>query len=115
MALIQTALPATSQPWETAKSRFLQGLSESERSMFISATLENLFYQSSGTFERYRVDSSLWKLQVKIQPLLDAVQEFGAAMDIYANASPTVLCPLWGSIRVVLSVSPNPGRQMKLS
>lgn len=73
--------------------------------MFDSTTLENLLYQSSGTFERYKVDSTLWKLQVRIQPLLDAIQEYGAAIDIYANASSTILCPLRGSIRVVLSVS----------
>lgn len=105
MALIPTALPVSSQPWKLAKSQFLQGLSESDRSMFSSATLENLFYQSSGTFERYKVDSSMWKFQVKIQPLLDAIQEYGVALDVYSNASSNIICPLWGSIRFVLTVS----------
>jgi hypothetical protein len=105
MALAQTTLPVSTRPWETAKSRFLEGLTESERSMFGSATLENIFYQSSGTFERYKVDSKLWKFQVKVQPLLDAVEEYGSAMDVYANASSMILCPIWGSIRVVVHVS----------
>jgi hypothetical protein len=105
MALVQTALPVSTRAWEKANSRFLEGLSESERSMFGSATMENLFYQSSGTFERYKVDSKLWKFQVKIQPLLDAVEEYGSAMDVYANASSMILCPIWGSLRVVIHVS----------
>jgi hypothetical protein len=105
MALVKTNIPVSTRPWDTAKTRFLEGLSESEQSMFGSATLENLFYQSSGTFERYKVDSKLWKFQVKIQPLLDAVEEYGTAMDVYANASSMILCPLWGSLRVVIHVS----------
>ncbi|RDI76391.1 hypothetical protein Vi05172_g13629 [Venturia inaequalis] len=83
MALIPTALPVSSQPWKLAKSQFLQGLSGSERSMFSSATLENLFYQSS----------------------VDSIQEYGVALDVYSNASSTIIFPLWGSIRVVLTLA----------
>jgi hypothetical protein len=38
----------------------------------------------------------------KLQPLIDVIQEFGAAIDVYSNAYPLVLAPLWGSIRVLL-------------
>ncbi|KIW05145.1 uncharacterized protein PV09_03696 [Verruconis gallopava] len=98
------------QPWETAKARFLDGLSESERFLFNSATLENLFYQSSGTFERFKNDSKLWRIQLKLQPLLDAVEEYGRALDVFSNTSSLVLGPLWGSLRVVIQLARGFGR-----
>jgi hypothetical protein len=76
-APIQTRLPIPTKPWETAKARFLGGLSESNRRLFNSASLENVFYQSSGTFDKFKTDSKLWKCQLKLQPLIDAVSEYG--------------------------------------
>jgi hypothetical protein len=93
------------EPWEVAKARFLDGLTTEDQAIFQSASLENLFYQSSGTFEEYKVDSTLWKAQIKLQPLLDAFEEYGKALDVYANTSSLIMGPLWGSLRVVLLVS----------
>jgi hypothetical protein len=93
------------RPWEVARDRFLDGLSHQERALFHSASLENLFYQSSGTFEKYKSDSKLWRAKIMLQPLLDAFAEYGEALDVYANMSNTIMAPLWGSVRVVLQVS----------
>jgi hypothetical protein len=93
------------QPWELAKDRFLDGLSPDERKLFESASVENLFYQSSGTFEKYKLDSKLWKAQIKLQPLLDAFTEYGKALDLFSDLSSLIMAPLWGSLRVVLQVS----------
>ena len=96
------------RPWQIAKSCFLDGLSTEERNLFNSASLENLFYQSSGTFERYKIDSKLWRAQIKLQPLLDAFEEYGKALDVFANMSSLVMVPIWGCVRVMLQVSTVP-------
>jgi hypothetical protein len=63
-----------------------------------------LFYQSSGTFDKLKTDSKLRKCQLKLQPLIGAVSEYGKALDVYTNCYPLVLAPIWGSLRVVLQV-----------
>ncbi|KAL9035547.1 MAG: hypothetical protein Q9180_004806, partial [Flavoplaca navasiana] len=42
---------------------------------------------------------------VKLQPMIAAIEQYGKALDVYANAYPLVLSPLWGSIRVVLHLA----------
>jgi hypothetical protein len=96
------------EPWEVAKARFLDDLTAEEQATFNSATLENLFYQSSGAFQNYQADSRLWRARIKLQPLLDAFEEYGKALDVYSNTSSLIMGPLWGSLRVILLVSDIP-------
>ena len=43
----------------------------------------------------------------KLQPIVRAIEHYAQAVDVYSNAYPIVLSPLWGSIRVVLHVNPD--------
>lgn len=36
---------------------------------------------------------------------MDAVEQYGLALDVFSNAAPTIMGPVWGSLRVVLLVS----------
>jgi hypothetical protein len=90
--------------WESARARFVDSLPEDERQLFENASPENLFYSSSAAFKKYDADSNLQAARKKIKPMVDSIAAYGKAMDVFANMSPMVLGPLWGSLRVVLHV-----------
>ncbi|KAF2279072.1 uncharacterized protein EI97DRAFT_484903 [Westerdykella ornata] len=110
MSAILTALPFPTRPWETAKAQFLEQLTPEEKQCFESATLENIFYQTSAAQKRHANGSNSWAMQERISSLVDAIEEYGKALDVYANAFPLVLSPLWGSIRVILKIAGETGR-----
>jgi hypothetical protein len=93
------------QPWETAKLRFFENLSPQEIDLYKNASLENLFYDASATQKKHARGSRMWRLQERMSPLIDSIEDYGKAMDVFVNTCPIVLSPLWGSIRVVLLVS----------
>jgi hypothetical protein len=41
---------------------------------------------------------------------VDKIEEYGKAMDAFANIAPTFLAPVWGSLRVVLVLASGLGR-----
>lgn len=100
-----TALGVPVGPWEIAKARFMTDLTESEKAIFQKASLENLFYASSVACKDYDANSKLPKFSKKLQPMIECIDAYGKALDVFSNASPIFLCPIWGSIRVVLQVS----------
>lgn len=89
-------------PWEVAKARFLEGLDANERALFDNATPENLLYTSSNAEKQDSRDSKLRSAVGKIQPLVAALEDYGKALDVYAQIHPFSLSAIWGSIRVVL-------------
>jgi hypothetical protein len=105
LARLRTELPFPTRPWEAAKAKFLDGLSPEERQRFTDATPENLFYDASASQKKYARGSRSWVMQQKATSLVEGIADYGKALDVYANASSLVLCPIWGSIRVVLHVS----------
>src|SRR5450432_770340 len=97
-----SSAPPESDPWQIARNRFLQDSSPEERLLFASATIETLYYDTSNTEREDRKKSRMRNRLQKIQPLVDKLEEYGQAMDLYANAASWILAPIWGSIRVVL-------------
>jgi len=105
MSNIQTSLPVPTQPWEAAKNRFLAGLSQEEVQKFKDATLENVFYGASASQKQHAQGSKAWMLQERLTSLVDGIMEYEKALDVYSNTSALILCPIWGSLRIVLHVS----------
>jgi hypothetical protein len=105
MSNIRTSLPLPTQPWEAAKARFLDGLTLEECKRFKDATPENLFYDTSAAQKRHTDNSRSWLLQERISSLVDAIEEYGKALDVYSNTYGLVMSPLWGSLRIILHVS----------
>lgn len=91
-------------PWVLAEKRYLDGLSDEEKELFKSASLENLFYSTSAAQIRHRENSKSRAAAQKLQPFVAAISQYGSAVDVITNTASLVLCPLWGSIRVVLHV-----------
>ena len=102
---MRTSLPFPTEPWEAAKNRFLKDLSQEEIQKFENATLENLFYDASSTQKKHAQGSRIWAIQEKFVSLVEGIDDYGKALDVYSNTYSLILCPLWGSVRVVLHVS----------
>ena len=92
--------------WTRARERYTQDLSDQEQKLYAEATAESIFYDASAAEKTHRAGSSArYFATEKLRPLADAIEAYGKAIDVYANTYSLVLCPLWGSIRVVLHVS----------
>jgi hypothetical protein len=91
--------------WTRAKDRYIEDLTDEEKKIYFLVTPETLFYDASAAQKKYTAGSTSFAIINKLQPLREAIEQYGQALDIYSNAYPLVLSPLWGSIRVVLHVS----------
>ena len=90
--------------WAQARERFVEDLDEAERAQFANATFENVFYSASAAQKIHEAQSVSKALAARTNALLTGINEWGKALDVYANASAMILCPLWGSIRVLIHV-----------
>ena len=100
----------SSDPWLVARDRFLQDSTSEEKILFTYANPENLFYNTSNDERSNRNTSKMRAVSRKLEPLVDVIQEYGKAMDVYSNASSSILCPIWGSMRVLLVLAQSYGR-----
>ena len=97
-----TPTNASQDPWELAKSRFLEDLDPHEKDLFNKATLENIYYSTSNTNRDDAEKSKTRTIVRRLGPLVSAIESYGGAFDAFAQISPQYLSPIWGSIRVVL-------------
>ena len=98
-----TALPHQ-DAWTRARDRYTEDLTEEEKTMFIEASVEKVFYDASVAEKKHAASSKTREFSSKLDPLVSAIEQYGEAIDVYSNAYPLALCPLWGSVRVVLHV-----------
>lgn len=54
------------------------------------------FYDASAAQKLHASNSTTQGVMDKIQPLVAAIDQYGKALDVYANAYPLVMSPLWG-------------------
>ncbi|KAJ8107450.1 hypothetical protein OPT61_g8857 [Boeremia exigua] len=83
---IPASLPIPTQPWEAARNRFLEGLPPHETSIYENATLENLFYDASANQKRHARGSRSWRLQERLAPLTESLEDYSKALDVYVAA-----------------------------
>ena len=75
-----------------------------ERSKYFDANLEDVVKDANEVASKHCEESRSLKVVERLQPLVTAIEQYGQALDVYANAYPLVLSPLWGSLRIVLLV-----------
>ena len=97
-------------PWEKARTRHLERLDPDEAVLFKEATIQNLYYATSNANRDDKLKSKMRSVIAAIQPLVNKIEEYGKAMDAFANIAPTFLAPIWGSLRVVLVLAKGFGR-----
>lgn len=90
--------------WTRAKSRYVEDLTHAEKQFYMQASPETIFYDASAAEKRHEASSTSRRLMHKLQPFVAAIEQYGQALDVYSNASPLAMSPVWGSIRVLLLV-----------
>jgi hypothetical protein len=70
--------------------------------------VENLLQDVAVAEKQHKSKSTSRKAATVLKPFIAGIEQYAGAFDIIANASSMVLCPLWGSFRVVLHVSAVP-------
>ncbi|KAH7360225.1 hypothetical protein BKA65DRAFT_180824 [Rhexocercosporidium sp. MPI-PUGE-AT-0058] len=96
--------------WEQARTRYMQDLSPKEKEIFANATLDNIFHSARDAFLAHESSSSSRTFITKLQPLIESIAQYGSALDVISNAASLVLCPLWGSLRVILHLASQWGK-----
>jgi hypothetical protein len=102
--LLRFSPPFETEAWERAKNLYLDDLNSDERKLFDGATPENLFYSASATQIQHQSSSRSRAAMQKLKPVVECLQNYGKAIDVFSNIEPLILCPIWGSIRVLLHV-----------
>ena len=72
--------------------------------VFSQASPEAILYDASAAEKTHRATSTTREVVKKLQPFIEAVEQYGAALDVYSNIYPLVMSPIWGSVRIVLLV-----------
>jgi hypothetical protein len=82
----------------------MEDLNEEEKALFYYTSLENLFYSANATQKDHEEKSKSRAILERLEPLISAVDQYSAALDVYSNTYSLAIAPLWGSIRVLLHV-----------
>ena len=93
--------------WSRARNRYIEDLTPEEKQLYMKATPETIFYDASAAEKSHEASSTSRGLMHKLQPFVATIEQYGQALDVYSNAYSLALSPLWGSIRVLLKVSPS--------
>lgn len=96
---------ASKDPWQAAHDTYMKDLNAEEQALFATATLDNLLTSTEKAQKQHQDESKSRHILKKLQPLVDAIDQYGRALDIYASTCCWAMGPLWGSIRVLLHVN----------
>jgi hypothetical protein len=106
MANPVTTIALPLEPWTNAKNSFLDSLPDgADRTIFQEANVENMFYTASAGFQHHESNSKIAKARKKMMPVLESIEGYGKALDVLSQSSASILCPLWGSLRVLLHLA----------
>lgn len=79
-------------------------MSDSVQRIFFQASPETILYDASAAEKIHRGKSMTRGVVTKLQPFVEAIEQYGHALDVYSNIHSLVMGPLWGSVRIVLHV-----------
>ncbi|KAL8665977.1 MAG: hypothetical protein Q9168_007587 [Polycauliona sp. 1 TL-2023] len=85
---------------------FFETLSPTEKELFKATTIAELLLDEVKAAEKIHKDKSVSrKVSQALKPLVRGIEQYGTALDVISNASSQFLCPIWGSIRVILHLA----------
>lgn len=99
-----TAEKPLSQVGEICAHEFVDTLSAEERDLFQEAKVaETLLREVEDADTKHRDGAMRRKVSPAVLTFISGVMQYAPALDVFANSN-TMLCPIWGSVRVVLHV-----------
>ncbi|KAL8965830.1 MAG: hypothetical protein Q9197_006303, partial [Variospora fuerteventurae] len=85
---------------------FFETLSSNEKELYKATTLAGQLLDEVKRADQIHKDKSVSRRAAQaLKPFLAGIDQYGKALDVISNASSTVLCPIWGSIRVILHLA----------
>lgn len=85
---------------------FFETLSPNEKELFKATRLAEQLLDEVELADRIHQDRSISrKVSQTMKPFLDGIDQYGKALDVLSNSGSLFLCPIWGSIRIVLHVA----------
>ncbi|KAL8632574.1 hypothetical protein Q9189_001726 [Teloschistes chrysophthalmus] len=82
---------------------FFENLSPTEKELFKATTIAEQLLEEVKVAEKVHKDKSISrKVSQALKPFLAGINQYGAALDVISNCSNGILCPIWGSMRIVL-------------
>lgn len=97
---------AASDAWIRARDRYVEDLNEEEQHRYFKASPESLLDDASASEKFHGTNSTARSVIEKLQPLVGAIEQYGEAVDVFSSTYSLALGPIWGSIKVLLHVSP---------
>lgn len=89
--------------WEVGVQKHLASLPPEERKAFMApATVDDCMVKIHAVRHRHR--QTYHKLVEKLRPVIEPLQHFQGAIDVTCQVSPSLLSPVWGPIRAVITV-----------
>jgi hypothetical protein len=96
--------PAIVQLVEDSAKSFVASLSTEENALYQATKAAGSLLQEIELANSEHKDVSvLRKASVALLPFIAGIEQYGQAMDVFANSN-DLLCPIWGSIRIVIHV-----------
>ncbi|KAF2228499.1 hypothetical protein EV356DRAFT_477061, partial [Viridothelium virens] len=96
---------STQDPWLQARNLYMKDLNEEEQKVFETASLENLLDSTNVARKSHEEQSRMRNISRKLEPFVNAICQFGEALDVFSNTYAIAMAPLWGSVRVLLHIA----------
>ncbi|KAL8949575.1 MAG: hypothetical protein Q9222_004323 [Ikaeria aurantiellina] len=101
-----TVVPELEDRCDGIVQAFFETLSPNEKELFKATTIAEQLLEEVKQAEKVHKDKSVSrKISQALKPFLAGIDQYGRALDVISNASSMVVCPIWGSIRVVLHLA----------
>ncbi|KAL8919042.1 MAG: hypothetical protein Q9208_007008 [Pyrenodesmia sp. 3 TL-2023] len=85
---------------------FFETLSPNEKELFKATTVSEQLLDEVKNEDKVHKDKSISRRVAQaLKPFLAGIDQYGKALDGISNGSSMVLCPIWGSIRIVLHLA----------
>lgn len=93
--------------WREAKDLFVGNLSDLEKSYLAHSTIIDAFSAVSDLEGQYELSSKSRKVGSLLRGPLEVVGRLAPALDVFSQVEPSIICPIWGSLRVMVMVRPH--------
>ena len=98
--------PDLNQKLKSIQEAFVKDLIPEEMLLLGAPDLADAILQDAVELDkRHKSRSSGRKVAKKLKPLVDGINEYGTALDVLSNTSSVFVCPIWGSMRVILHLA----------
>jgi hypothetical protein len=101
----RVGLAAAEQAWKDAKDAFQGNLSPIEQTHLAHSTVGDAFKAVADIEEHHASSSRSRKAGSFLRGPLEVVARLSPALDVFSQVEPSILCPIWGSLRIMVMVT----------